>query len=252
MRRTSQNRETPSAVSGFLALVVVVVIASAGACTTTSAPERAGRESLTPQLLDDPQADELLLRGEWEETVRLHRALLEKDPGNGRAHYHLGYASGQLGNFSEEIAAYREAVRLGLRDVSLYYNLGIALATAREDYDGAIAAFEEGLHLSPDDPELWYNLGAAYLSKREFARARDAFQAALELAPDHVEAQNNLGHALLGLGDRAGARAAWQKVLAMDPENLAAKTNLHLLDQQKERVPKSNGLHLGFDEYRVR
>lgn len=124
-----------------------------------------------------------------------------------------------------------------MREGLLYYNLGIALATAREDYDGAIAAFQEGLRLAPDDPELWYNLGAAYLSKRDFARARDALQAALERDPDHHDARNNLGHALLGLGDRAGARAAWEEILRTDPGNLQAQTNLRLLEQQEGRAP---------------
>ena len=216
-----------------------MVLFIAGACTAVRAPAGAPPEMPLTLLMDDPVADAPLLRAEWDEAVRLHRALIARDPGNGRAHYHLGYAWGQLGRFSEEIAAYREAVRLGVREGLLYYNLGIALATAREDYDGAIAAFQEGLRLAPDDPELWYNLGAAYLSKRDFARARDALQAALERDPDHHDARNNLGHALLGLGDRAGARAAWERILRTEPNNLSARTNLRLLNQQEGHPPET-------------
>ena len=201
--------------------------------------------------MDDPEADAPLLRGEWDEAVRLHAALVKDQPSNGRAYYHLGYASGQLGRYSEEVAAYRDAIRLGVREGGLYYNLGIVLATALEDYDGAIAAFGEGLRLTPDDPELWYNLGVAYLSKRDFARARDAFQVALKRDPGHVEAQNNLGHALLGLGDRAGARVAWERILRADPGNVLAERNLRFLEQQEGRGPGSNGRNPGFDENKM-
>jgi len=226
-----------SAGVGFRALAMLVVLSTAGACTAASGPRGGPPDAPVALLMDDPEADAPLLRGDWEEAVRLHRALIEKQPDNGRAQYHLGYAWGQLGQSAEEIAAYQEAARLGVREGLLYYNLGIALATAREDYDGAIAAFREGLRLTPDDPELWYNLGVAYLSKREFAGARDAFFAALERGPDHLAARNNLAHALLGLGDRAGARAAWEEILRTDPGNLQAQTNLRLLEQQEGRAP---------------
>lgn len=231
-----------------LLMLALLTILYTAACTT--APTRLSRPDMPARLLmDDPEAEAPLLRGEWEEAVRFHRALVESQPGNGRAYYHLGYALGQLGKFSEEVAAYHEAIRVGVREGGLYYNLGIALATAKEDYDGAITSFQEGLRLDPDDPQLWYSLGTAYLEKRDFARARDAFQAALKREPNFVDAWNNLAHALLALGDRAGARAAWQEILAMDPENLAAQMNLRSLDQQEGRVPGSNGRNPGFDEY---
>ncbi|MFQ5657297.1 MAG: tetratricopeptide repeat protein [Candidatus Methylomirabilales bacterium] len=236
----ANHRQARSVPASFLALAVLIVLCTAGACTVASAPEVARPEVPAALLMDDPDADVPLLRGEWEEALRLHRALVENQPGNGRAHYHLGYALGQLGKFSEEIAAYREAVRLGVREGLLYYNLGLALATAREDYDGAIAVFQEGLRLTPDDTELWYNLGVAHLSKQDFARARDAFQAALERDPDYVEARNSLAHALLGLGDRAEARAAWERILMTDPSNVPVQTNLRLLDQQERRIPGNN------------
>ncbi|MGH7351706.1 MAG: tetratricopeptide repeat protein, partial [Candidatus Methylomirabilales bacterium] len=238
-RRGPPHRPEPG--KRLLALVTLMIVLAAGACTTTSGPGVARSAAPSIALTDDPEADTPFLRGEWEEAVRLHRVLVEKEPGNGRAYYHLGYAWGQLGKFAEEIAAYREAVRLGVREGPLYYNLGIALATASEDYDGAIAAFQEGLRLTPDDPQLWYNLGTAYMSKGDFPRARDAFQAALQGDPDHVDALNNLAHALIGLGDLAGARAAWQEILAMDPGNLAAQMNLRSLDEKEGRGPGSNG-----------
>lgn len=224
----------------YLALAVLMVPSITDASTGASPPE-VSQPQVPPKLvMDDAEADAALLQGKWEETVRLHRALIEKQPGNGRAYYHLGYAYGQLEKFSEEIAAYREAIRLGVREGNLYYNLGLALATAWEDHDGAIGAFQEGLRLTPDDPDLWYNLGVAYLSKRDFTRARDTFQAALERDPNHLEARNNLAHALVGLGDHAGARAAWEAILRMDPGNLPAQINLRLLDQQEGRAPDTN------------
>lgn len=221
----------------YLALAALMVVSIVGASSGAASPE-VSQPQVPPKLpVDDAEADAALLRGEWEAAARLHRMIIQDQPDNGRAHYHLGYAYGQLGKFSDEITAYEEAVRLGVREPLLYYNLGIALATALEDYEGAIGAFQEGLRLAPGDPEIWYNLGVAYLSKRDFARARDVFQAALARKPDHLEARNNLAQALLGLGDRAGARAAWETILKKDPGNALALKNLRWLDTQGGRGP---------------
>ncbi|MGH7376550.1 MAG: tetratricopeptide repeat protein, partial [Candidatus Methylomirabilales bacterium] len=115
------------------------------------------------------------------------------------------------------------------------YNLGLALATVRQDYDGAIAALRGGLELDANDPELWYNLGVAYLSKREFNQAREAFAATIQRDPEHLDARNNLAHALVGLGDLKAARAEWEALLARSPGNRLATANLRALEEQEKR-----------------
>lgn len=229
--RRSRRAVRPSARS--LALTVLFLLSSASTSSAASASELP-RPGPSPSLtMDDAAADAPLLEGRWQEAIRLHQKLIARDPLNGRANYHLGYAYGQLENYAEEIAAYREAVRLGVRESLLSYNLGLALATVNQDYDGAIATFREGLKLDPNDAELWYNLGVAYLSKREFAPARDAFAAAIQRDPDHLEARNNLAHALAKLGDLKAARAEWEALLARSPGNPLATANLRWLEEQE-------------------
>ena len=45
-------------------------------------------------------ADMPLRQGRFEEAIEQHVKVLHQDPDNGLAHYHLGYAYGQLGSFS--------------------------------------------------------------------------------------------------------------------------------------------------------
>ena len=59
-------------------------------------------------------ADAPLRQGRFEEAIEQHLKVLSQDPDNGLAHYHLGYAHGQLGLHVGEIAEYSKAVDLGL------------------------------------------------------------------------------------------------------------------------------------------
>lgn len=62
----------------------------------------------------DPAADHFLSIANYPETIRLHRALLKRQPQNSLASYHLGFAYGMLGDQADEIQAYRRAIALGL------------------------------------------------------------------------------------------------------------------------------------------
>jgi hypothetical protein len=51
---------------------------------------------------------------------------VHKFPENALAHYHLGFASGMVGDRKAEVTEYRRAEALGLKSWVLFLNLGLA------------------------------------------------------------------------------------------------------------------------------
>ena len=61
----------------------------------------------------DIQADQAMMRKDYEAGIQLHQHFLDKEPDNGLALYHLGYAYGNIGNLKKEVHYYEKAIKLG-------------------------------------------------------------------------------------------------------------------------------------------
>ena len=92
-------------------------------CQSLHMPEKSSTDNrwICPEYADLP-----LRQGRFEEAIEQHLQVISQDPENGLAHYHLGYAYGQLGLHPDEIAQYLRAIDLGVESGILYCNLGMA------------------------------------------------------------------------------------------------------------------------------
>jgi len=70
-------------------------------------------------------ADYLLGMEDYPAAVKAHRQVIAVHPGDALAHYHLGFAYGNLGRQGEELAEYRQAASLGLKQSDLFLKLGL-------------------------------------------------------------------------------------------------------------------------------
>ncbi|ETR68377.1 MAG: hypothetical protein OMM_10594 [Candidatus Magnetoglobus multicellularis str. Araruama] len=64
----------------------------------------------------DTQADQAMMRRDYEAGIKLHQRFLEKEPDNGLALYHLGYAYGNVENHENEVYYYERAINLGFNN----------------------------------------------------------------------------------------------------------------------------------------
>ena len=94
------------------------------------------------------------------------------------------------------------------------------------NFSDAINAFQEALQVLPDDESIWYQLGIAFSSRGDIDSAVNACRKAVELKPDYKEAWNYLSILLAKSGDIDGSIAACNKALAIDPDYLDALNNL--------------------------
>jgi len=114
---------------------------------------KSGRLSSEKDLVCEKEADDAIRRGDYQKGIRLHLALLNKEPNNAIVSYHLGYAYGMAGDHAKEVQYYKKAIELGHnRDAELYFNLGMAYGELNS-IQNAISAFKRALEINPDHEE---------------------------------------------------------------------------------------------------
>jgi hypothetical protein len=118
----------------------------------------------------------------WRSDLSLYRADLLRDPDNGIAHYHYGYA-----------------------------------VLRRRGCGEALPMFLAATRLAPSYARGWHNLAGCLENLGRAAEAEAPARRAVELEPDNARNQYNLAVALAARGDGTGATRALQQCLAREP-----------------------------------
>jgi len=165
----------------FLVLTLLLIFStlmSAG-CQSLQQAQKYGADEhwVCPEFADVP-----LRQGRFEEAIGQHLKVLSREPDNALAHYHLGYAYGQLGLHSEEVAEYVRASDLGMERGDLYYNLGMAYLELKE-YLQAEQAFHQAVALEPDCGENHRGLGLVHLKQEHYHESVVSCRKASRLEP---------------------------------------------------------------------
>jgi Flp pilus assembly protein TadD len=87
------------------------------------------------------------------------------------------------GRFAEAVGQYTRAIRLGLDDTSVHYNLGRALS-AQGQHEEATGEYRRTIQLKPEDAEAHRALGNALSWQRRTDEAIVEYRRALQLEPD--------------------------------------------------------------------
>lgn len=179
----------------------------------------------------DDAADEALKQNNYETGIYLHEQLLEKEPENALALYHLGYAYGREGDHLKEASYYEKAIALGFRKDRIYYNLGMAYGELN-DIEKSISAFRNALEVEPDNADNHFGLAMAYY-QRGFSDtlAKEEFLNTIKIDPAHMDARLYLSILYVDNGEIQKAAAQLRTILQIDPNNGRA----HILLQRIER-----------------
>ena len=118
----------------------------------------------------------------WQSDLSLYRADLLRDPDNGIAHYHYGYA-----------------------------------VLRRRGCGEALPMFLAATRLAPGYARGWHNVAGCLENLGRAAEAVEPARRAVELEPDNARNQYNLAVGLAARDDRAGAMHALEECLALEP-----------------------------------
>lgn len=163
----------------------------------------------------DAEGDAAVEAGDWQQGLEAHQQMLENDPSNCLALYHLGYIWGKLDDRQKEIVFYKRALTCGYnQDDRLFFNLGMALADLGQ-IDAAMDAFESAVSLGPANADNYFGLGLVAREAGEVVQAIAALQKAVALDPGHLEARVKLIRLCL---DHSRWEEARRQLIALEQE----------------------------------
>lgn len=177
----------------------------------------------------DKEADEVMMRNDYKSGILLHKRLLEKEPKNALALYHLGYAYGQIGEHLREVSCYEEAIALGFKTDRILFNLGMAYGELHQT-GKSIGAFKEALTINPDRADSHFGLGMAYQANGADKLSEEAFLKAIRIEPEHVDARLSLSVLYDDWGEKQKAARQLHKILEIDPTNAKAREFLERIE----------------------
>jgi len=105
--------------------------------------------------------------------------------------------------------------KIDAEDFTLYYNIGVANYSMREEdlsrVDDAIMYYEKALDVQPDEPQTIFNIVVAYVSKEDWREAIQWGEKYVSVSPDDPRGWQLLARCYSETGDRDKAREALRR-----------------------------------------
>ncbi len=170
----------------------------------------------------------------WADTVA-------KEPGNARAHLHLGRALYGANRIVEADRQFRLGLVLQPRgNYDALFDLGNALLREGRASEAA-ACLEEAVRIRPDSFEAQSSWGDSLFACGRLAEAGDRYEEALRLNPAYALAEYDLGNVLARLGRMAEAVGHYEAALRLNPAYSEAEDNLGNAFLQEGRLDEAIG-----------
>ena len=185
-----------------------------------------------------------------DEDIRKLENTVASMPDSANAHYNLGLALAQRGEWDKSLDEFRAALTLKPGLLEARVNMaGILLQ--KGDYDGCIDESLRALEFRPDLIEGCINIGIAFTHKGMLDQAVQSFEKALAIDADSIIAHLNLGNAFLALGDIDKSIEHNTRAVELDPSSGLSHNNLsvalyHKGDLEQARRHAKEAIELGY------
>ncbi len=146
-------------------------------------------------------------------------------------HLHLADLAGQNRNWSKAAQYYDLAVRGGVTDADVLYNLAVSHQQAG-DVNRAFAAMERYVKARPNDSKSLMQLAALAEKKGDTAKAKEVYERLVRNNPQNRDALLRLIAVLEKSGDKKGLESAYEKLAQQQPDNKTVLNNLAVLYYQ--------------------
>ena len=133
--------------------------------------------------------------GDAEAAIGVYRRLLVRQPGMAAAHFNLALIHKKNLRYPDALAAYEEAVRLGIRDVQeVYSNMGVLYSEMR-DADKADEMYVRALEVDPQYLPALFNRAGLLEEAGERDAAIEMYRRILSIAPRHWDSLARIAYA---------------------------------------------------------
>lgn len=164
----------------------------------------------------------------WQDSIGLHRYMLEIYPNAASLQGMLGMSLAGQGFSKEAIDCYQKALNSDPNDVETHINIGYEYQQLRE-IDKAVMHYEKALEIKPNQPNAHNNLGNALKAQGKFTDAIEHYKKALAARPEYTDALYNLAETLQKTGQIDDAVQYYQRLLKLAPKDAETYYNLGLI-----------------------
>jgi tetratricopeptide (TPR) repeat protein len=218
----------PQVISTTALLLCLAYLCSEGGCATRDNVKVTESEKTWRC---DEKADNAMKQHEYGKAISLHQRLVEKEPANGLALYHLGYSYGQTGDHLREVRCYEKAVGLGFRKDHIFLNLGLAYGEL-DQLENAIGAFDKALEINPGNADAHFGLALARYRGLADTLAEEEFLRTIEIDPAHLDARLYLSMLYADRGELQKACEQLRNILEIDPTHIRAREFLERIERE--------------------
>lgn len=167
-------------------------------------------------------------RGNLPQAFEMFANAVRLEPANPLYCRNLGEISRRLGKLEQARLSGEAACKLAPKDVDAHYNLGLAY-TDSGDFAKAVQVYKKAVKINPKHGLSWNNLGSALEQQGDKRGALKAYEKAVALNANHAEAQNNAGAIYSEQGKLDEARASFQAAITARPAFVESHYNLSSL-----------------------
>jgi tetratricopeptide (TPR) repeat protein len=208
-----------------------------------------GRSGLEVQICD-PVADFYLSSENYPQAIQHHLVVVQHDPANALAYYHLGFAYGMAGDRQRELDDYQKAVGLGLSNWDLFLNMGLLYLEAGR-FDSASQVLQLAELLAPYRPEPHFNVGLLDERMGMYQKAEQELLLSLSLDSNQNDARNTLAVVYAEQGNYDRAHQEWSDLVKAHPDYAPARTNLTILNRiERGEIAGATRFSSGFADVR--
>src|SRR6185437_11899916 len=155
----------------------------------------------------------LAQNGNYDESVRTLKAVLELDPQSAVALRILGLVFNLMGQHAKSITTLNRAVSIDPQDAKSYYYR--CLVQRSGDATAAVEDCEASLGIDPGNSEVYLGLANAFLALGQINRARTEVDQAIKLDPHSSLGYSILGKISTGQGDVEDANRDYQRAITL-------------------------------------
>lgn len=184
-------------------------------------------DNSTPRRIRAFEKGEIALKqGRYEGAIEeFKRALDEGDGDPAEIQRLLALAYLKLDRRDDALASLKEAIRLRPELTKAHYDLGGAYYEIG-DFTNAAGSFEEAIRINPDFFDALIALGKTYQQSGLYVKAVDVLRKATVIRPDAIDAKTSLGVALIMAGQPEDAAQALQEAIRLSPQSAFAHATL--------------------------
>lgn len=154
----------------------------------------------------------------WDECVKTLRLLTDDDPENFQFVARLAQLLDSIGNTQLAVDAYARLLERRPDLAVAHFNVAQLYKKLKQN-DAVVAAYEDAIRLGIDHvEEVYLNLGAFYSEKRNGDKAREMYEKALSKAPDYIAALYNLAGLHEEMGKKQAALDLYSRILDLQPD----------------------------------